>query len=108
MIILKEANFNGNIVSLEMLKYSPGGSPQLRTWILDDGINQMIPHTTLTTNLPGYLKKNEVAIKEWGENEDRDVLAFLYAWDIVDPPHQIVDSDMITGISICKLKIPIE
>ena len=107
MIVLENANFNGTPVSLIMSKYSQGDTPQLRTWILDDVMGQMVPHATLTVNLPGFLKKDEVAIKEWSDNEDLDVLAFLYAWDIVDHPHQTVDTDMIRGINVCKLKIPI-
>lgn len=107
MIILENANFNGKCVSLVMSTYTQGNSPQLRTWVFDDTIHQMVPHATLTTNLPGFLKKNEVAIKEGNENENLDVLAFLYAWDIVDHPHQIVNTDTMADVSICKLKIPI-
>ena len=107
MIALENANFNGEVVSLVVSKYTNGDTPQLRTWIYDDVMKQMIPHATLTANFPGLLKKGEVAIKEWGDNENLDVLAFLYAWDIADHPHEHIHTDRISNIPICKLKISI-
>lgn len=64
MVILENANFNNEIVSLVVSKYTNGNTPQLRTWIYDDTSKQMVPHATLTANFPELLKKNEVAVKE--------------------------------------------
>ena len=107
MIVLEKANFNEVEVQLHMEQYQQGNF-QLRTIEYDEVMNCMVPNATLTANFPGMLTKDEVAIKEWGENSNKDVLAFLYAWDIVDHPHKFLQTEFITSIPVCKLKIPIQ
>jgi hypothetical protein len=54
-----------------------------------------------TTNLPG-LAKDEVAIKDWSENEG--MYQTLLGADIIKPAHRYEASGWIEAIPICYLK----
>ena len=58
------------------------------------------PFATATVNLPG-LTENEVAIKNYSENEG--VLNFLLDNEIIEAPHRFVQSGFV-NIPICRLK----
>ena len=58
------------------------------------------PFATATVNLPG-LAKNEVAIKNYSENEG--VLIFLLDNNIIEAPHRFVQSGFV-NIPVCRLK----
>ena len=58
------------------------------------------PFATATVNLPG-LTENEVAIKNYSENEG--VLIFLLDNEIIEAPHRFVQSGFV-NIPVCKLK----
>jgi len=58
------------------------------------------PFATATVNLPG-LTENEVAIKNYSENEG--VLNFLLDNEIIEAPHRFVQSGFV-NIPVCKLK----
>lgn len=54
-----------------------------------------------TTNLPG-LAENELAIKDWSENEG--MYQTLLGSDIITPAHRYEQSGWIEAIPICYLK----
>ena len=58
------------------------------------------PYATCTVNVEG-LKEDEVAIKNYSENEG--MLNFLISEGIVEPPHRSVNSGYVK-IPICKVK----
>jgi hypothetical protein len=58
------------------------------------------PFATATVNLPG-LTENEVAIKNYSENEG--VLNFLLDNEIIEAPHRFVQSGFV-NIPVCRLK----
>jgi len=58
------------------------------------------PFATATVNLPG-LTENEVAIKNYSENEG--VLIFLLDNEIIEAPHRFVQSGFV-NIPVCRLK----
>ena len=58
------------------------------------------PFATATVNLPG-LTKDEVAIKNYSENEG--VLSFLLENNIVELPHRFIASGFV-NIPVCRLK----
>jgi len=72
------------------------GPPAIKLIDADDGM----PYATATVYVGG-LRKDEVAIKNYSENEG--VLDFLLENNIIHQPHRFIESGYVT-LPICKLK----
>lgn len=86
--------YHGEDMTLKRQQYQNGGV----ALTLDD--EEGFPYTTATVWVPG-LKKGEVAIKDYAENEG--MLATLIQHGIVKPPHRTVASGFVT-IPVCYLE----
>lgn len=102
-LILSNVLFEGHYVNVYLNKYLDGKGWDIRSthFVKEMGIEE--PYAVHTVNFPGILESNEVAIKEY--NEGIGSLAFLYAWDIIDKPHKLLDTEFVKGIPVCKLLI---
>jgi hypothetical protein len=85
-------------LQLEFAKYA-NGQTAIRAYDASDGM----PFMTITVCIEdGLLKEDEVAIKDYSENEG--ILNTLLQYEIVDFPHAFIQSDFVK-IPICKLLI---
>ncbi len=85
-------------LSLQFAKYA-NGQTAIKLWDLTDGF----PFATATVCVEDdLLKEDEVAIKDYSENEG--LLDALIEAEVVEPPHAFIQSGFVK-IPICKLKI---
>ena len=83
-VLLKRGFYNGKNTSLELFD-------------MEDGF----PFAKCTVNIPG-LEKDEVAIKDYSENEG--MLDFLLSNSIVEKPHRYERSGYVR-IPVCKMSV---
>ena len=85
-------------LSLQFAKYA-NGQTAIKLWDMSDGF----PFATATVCVEDdLLKEDEVAIKDYSENEG--LLDALIEAEVVEPPHAFIQSGFVK-IPICKLKI---
>lgn len=82
------------IVTLRVGVYG-NGNPAIQLFDTEDGCTYAIA----TVNTPG-LQKDEVAIKDYSENEG--MLNFLLTNNIVEQPHRKIESGYVT-LPVCKI-----
>jgi hypothetical protein len=98
MIIKHEMYGETYQLSLQFAKYA-NGQTAIKLWDLTDGF----PFATATVCVEDdLLKEDEVAIKDYSENEG--LLDALIEAEVVEPPHAFIQSGFVK-IPICKLKI---
>ena len=86
----------GTTLSVKFAKYNNGQNA-----ILLQDIQDGQPYAVASVALELPLLQDEVAIKDYSENEG--ILNELLHAGIVDPPHRMVSSGFVT-IPICKMK----
>lgn len=77
---MKQFQFKGYTLSIEMTRYAGNDRPAIQVIDMEDGY----PYCMATVNMPDMdLADNEVAIKNWSENEG--ILECLQANGVVGP-----------------------
>ena len=99
MTITHKSKFGGTYeLSLTFAKYA-NGQTAIKLWDLTDGF----PYATASVCVEDHLlKEDEVAIKDYSENEG--LLEALIEAEVVEHPHAFIQSSHVK-IPICKLKI---
>ena len=87
---MKEFEFKGNTLSVEMTRYAGNDRRAIQLIDMEDGY----PYCMATVNLPGAdLSDNEVAIKNWSENEG--ILECLQANGVIGPVKRRIPSGFV-------------
>lgn len=77
---MKQFQFKGYTLSIEMTRYAGNDRPAIQVIDMEDGC----PYCMATVNMPDMdLADNEVAIKNWSENEG--ILECLQANGVIGP-----------------------
>lgn len=77
---MKQFQFKGYTLSIEMTRYAGNDRPAIQVIDMEDGY----PYCMATVNMPDMdLADNEVAIKNWSENEG--ILECLQANGVIGP-----------------------
>lgn len=84
---IEKSQYNNGLTSLQLVE--------------DGGAEDGLPFATCTVALPGELETNEVAIKDYSENEG--MLQFLIKNEVINYPHRHIQSGYV-NIPICTLK----
>ena len=101
-VIVEDAIFEGAHVRIILSRYDNGKTYQIHTDQFDSEMGIYVPYGVHTCNFPGMLEDDEVAIKEYSEGMGS--LAFLFAYDIVDHPHKMIQTEFTT-LPVCKLLV---
>lgn len=84
-------------IRLIMDKYNDGNNYRIELYSDTEG-----PIAIATTNFPGSLLSNDVAIRNYSENEG--LLDWLLSVNIIAPPHRYIRSGYVS-YPICKLLV---
>jgi hypothetical protein len=98
MKIKHKSPFGGTYRLFESLGKYPNGQTSIRLYDEEDGL----PYATATVSVKDQLEEDEVAIKNYSENEG--LLQSLINSKIIDSPHRFIESGFVK-IPVCKLKI---
>ena len=99
MIVKHEMYGETYQLSLQFAKYA-NGQTAIKLWDMTDGF----PFATATIAVDDQLLEDEVAIKNYSENEG--ILFSLIEAGVVDYPHEFIQSGHV-NVPVCKLKIKI-
>ena len=98
MTITHKSKYGTYELSITFAKYA-NGQTAIKLWDMTDGFPYATPSLCVEDHL---LKEDEVAIKDYSENEG--LLEALIEAEVIEHPHAFIQSSHVK-IPICKLKI---
>lgn len=96
MIVKHKTPYGDYQLKLQFAKYI-NGQTSIKLIDVEDGM----PFATATISVNDQLLEDEVAIKNYSENEG--ILQSLIDADVIEKPHEFIQSGFVT-IPVCKLK----